>query len=92
MRTPENLVRHELIGLDVEVIESKNKKNIGIKGKVIDETKNMLVIERNDGKEVKLIKDQNIFCFILGDTKVKIDGKLLVGRPEERIRKKFKRW
>jgi ribonuclease P protein subunit POP4 len=93
MITPKNLVRHELISLPIEIIDSKNKKNIGISGRVIDETRNMLVIEKTNGKEAKLVKDQCVFVFVLPDkTKVKVDGKILVGRPEDRIKKKFRKW
>jgi len=92
MRTPENLVRHELIGLKVEVAESANRKNVGIKGRIVDETRNVFVIEKAGGKEVKLSKEHSVFVFSLGEHEVRIDGKILVGRPEDRIRKKFKKW
>lgn len=92
MRTPENLVRHELIGLKAKVIESLNKKNVGISGKVIDESRNIIVIEKTKGKEVRLSKEHNVFVFDLNGEKVRVDGKLLVGRPEDRIKKKFKKW
>lgn len=92
MRTPENLVKHELIGLKVKVVESSNKKNIGIKGRVINETRNILVIEKSNGKEVKLSKETNVFVFELDGKNVRIDGKVLVGRPEDRIKKKFRKW
>ena len=92
MRTPENLVRHELIGLKVRVVKSLNKKNIGISGKVVDETRNIIVIEKTKGQEVRLAKKHNVFVFSLGKKKVRIDGEILVGRPEDRIRKKFKKW
>lgn len=92
MRTPENLVRHELIGLKAKVVKSLNKKNVGISGKVIDESRNIIVIEKAGGKEVKLSKEHNVFVFSLGRQKVRIDGKILVGRPENRIKKKFKKW
>jgi ribonuclease P protein subunit POP4 len=92
MRTPENLVRHELIGLKVKVAESSNPKNIGISGKVVDETRNMFFIEKRNGDEVKLGKEENIFVFSLGGQKIRIDGRILVGRPEDRIKKKFKNW
>ena len=35
-----DIAKHELIGLTIEIIDSKNKDNIGIKGVVINETKN----------------------------------------------------
>ncbi len=92
MRTPENLVRHELIGLRASIVESSNRKNVGISGKVIDETRNIIVIEKTNGKEVKLVKEQNVFVFVLNRQKVRIEGGILVGRPEDRIKKKFKKW
>ncbi|MCD6590423.1 MAG: ribonuclease P protein component 1 [Candidatus Aenigmarchaeota archaeon] len=92
MITPENIVRHELIGLEAKIIDSRNKKNIGISGKVIDETRNTLVIEKPNGRIVKLIKEENIFLFKIDKLWVKVEGKLLVARPEDRIKKKFKKW
>jgi ribonuclease P protein subunit POP4 len=92
MRTPDNLVRHELIGLRVRVAESANRKNVGITGKVIDETRNIFVIEKTNGKEVRLAKEHNVFVFFLNRQKVRIEGDVLVGRPEDRIKKKFKKW
>ena len=92
MRTPENLVRHELIGLKAKVVDSSNPKNVGIKGRIVDETRNILVIEKTDGKEVKLVKEENVFIFDLGGERISVDGKILVGRPEDRIKKKFRKW
>lgn len=92
MRTPDNLVRHELIGLEVEVTESTNRKNAGIRGRVVDESRNSLVIEKKGGKEAMLVKEGNVFVFSVDGKRVRIEGELLVGRPEDRIRKKFKRW
>jgi ribonuclease P protein subunit POP4 len=76
----------------VKVVESSNRKNVGISGKVIDESRNIIVIEKTKGKEAKLAKEHNVFVFFLGKQKVRIDGKILVGRPEDRIRKKFRKW
>jgi len=90
--TPENIVRHELIGLRVEVEKATNKCLIGIKGVVVDEMYNMLVIDT--GKEEKKIqKKGTIFIFHLPNGKrVEVDGGLLVSRPEDRIKKKLPRW
>ncbi len=93
MITPENIVRHELIGLKIEVKESSNPKSIGIRGKVINETRNTFIIEKTDKKEITLSKDDCTFVFTLPDkTKVIIDGNILVSRPEDRIKKKFRKW
>lgn len=89
-RTPENLVRHELIGLRVSVADADDPSKEGITGRVVDETRNTLEIEAADG--VKTVpKDEAVFRFELEDETVQVDGTLLVARPEERILKKFPR-
>ena len=92
MITPKNLIRHELIGLEVKIKNSTDPTLKGIKGKVVDETYNMLVIETSK-KEIKAPKKNCVFVFTLpSKLKVQVDGKLLVGRPEDRIKKKIPRW
>ncbi len=80
--TPKMLTRHELIGLKCKVVRASNPQIVGIKGKVIDETKNMLVIE-ND-KRTMIPKRDATFQFELGEA-VTVDGKHLLGRPEDRV-------
>ena len=46
----------QLIGVKIEVTDSNNQKNIGIHGKVIDETKNSLIIKDPSGEKKRLIK------------------------------------
>jgi ribonuclease P protein subunit POP4 len=90
--TPQNLVRHELIGLKVKIEKSTDPTLEKVKGKIIDETYNTFKIETK-GKEKIIPKSNCIFIFTLPDkTKVRVDGKLLVGRPEDRIKKKLPRW
>jgi ribonuclease P protein subunit POP4 len=90
--TPQNLVRHELIGLDVEIKESSNLSQIGLKGKVIWETYSTIQVETSKGEKI-IPKDITIFIFTLPNgTKVQVDGKVLIGRPEDRIKKKLPRW
>lgn len=91
--TPYNIVRHELCGLAVKVEKSTDPLQKGLKGTAIDETYNTLKIETKDGKEKTVIKENCVFVFTLPDkTKVQVDGKLLVSRPEDRIKKKFPKW
>ena len=53
MRSPTNIARHELIGLDVVVVDAQNKNLIGIKGEIVDETKHSFMIQsKNDEKRV----------------------------------------
>ncbi|MDY6789334.1 MAG: ribonuclease P protein component 1 [Candidatus Nanohaloarchaea archaeon] len=87
MRTAENLPRHELIGLEVEVMESTGS-HTGIQGKVVDETRNTLVVETPEGEKT-VPKKENSFRFIVDDLKVGVNGRLLEERPEERIGKRL---
>ena len=68
----------ELIGSVIEVIKSRNPALIGIKGKVIDETKNILMLETQKGIK-KLIKSQ--ITLKLGANIIK--GDHIIRRPEE---------
>ncbi len=79
---PQDVVIHELIGREVEIIDSRNKSLIGVKGKIIDETRKTLMIESNDKK--RLILKEQVMLSIEG---VKVDGKKIANRPEDRIRK-----
>jgi len=40
-----------MIGSNIEIIESKNKTLTGLKGKVIDQTKNTITLETKKGKK-----------------------------------------
>ncbi|MEM7821229.1 MAG: ribonuclease P protein component 1 [Candidatus Aenigmatarchaeota archaeon] len=92
MITPKNLVRHELCGLEVRIKKSTDPTQKGLKGRVIDETYNTFKIETKKGEKI-VAKKNCVFVFILpSKVRVEVEGKLLVGRPEDRIKKKFPRW
>ena len=81
-----DVTKLELIGLDIEVVQAKNLSLIGLKGKIIDETKNTITIRKNNELK-KLLKDQIIVNIKFPKETIQINGKLLLGRPEERIKK-----
>lgn len=133
-----NIFYHELIGLELKVVDSLNKSLIGLSGIVVDETRNTLLIEQkfdlnedsslnsdlnetcldlnensnlnkkssdlnkkdlnknlsSNHKNTKLIqKDVSVFQFKVPDgTIVEIDGKILLNRPEDRIKKRYKKF
>jgi ribonuclease P protein subunit POP4 len=74
-----------MIGRHVEVLESSDPGLVGVSGVVVDETKNMLVIDH--GGKIKKVPKQ--ICILLvslqNGEKVKINGKKLIGRPEDRV-------
>ncbi len=86
MNGNKTLARYELVGLDVEIVSSKNKSLEGIKGEIIDETRNMLTMKTKEGKK-KIIKSEVILKMKVKGKNYEVNGKILVGRPEERIKK-----
>jgi ribonuclease P protein subunit POP4 len=87
--TPNSITRHELVGLEAEVLHDSNPCNINTRGTVVDETMNTLVID--DGGEKRIIKKNAVFKFMLNDEIVKVEGWAISGRPEDRVKRKNKR-
>ncbi|MFB0567156.1 MAG: ribonuclease P protein component 1 [Candidatus Bathyarchaeia archaeon] len=91
MRVTPTILQHEFIGLNAKVVRSTHPDYVGITGKIIDETRNTLVIRHKD-KDKVVIKNTAVFHFILPDgTIVEIEGNAIVGRPENRIKKRLRR-
>lgn len=87
MRTEGNLALHELIGLPVEVAQSTSQCFEGLRGKVVDETRNTFVLETRAGGEKRVPKKGCIFAFTLNRKKVRLEGNMLAFRPEDRPKK-----
>ena len=91
MKVTPRIVQRELIGLNAEVVRSSNPSCVGISGKVVDETRNTLLIGHQN-KRKTVIKNTAVFHFTMPDgTVVEINGKVIVGRPEDRVKKRFRR-
>jgi ribonuclease P protein subunit POP4 len=91
MKITPDIVRSEFIGTEAQVFASPNKSYLGLSGRVIDETKNTFTLIRAN-KAKRVVKDAAVFRFKYSDgTIVQIDGKLLAGRPEDRLKKTIKR-
>ena len=80
------------MGLPVRVVSSTHEGFIGIEGKVVDETKNTISVE-TDGLVKIVPKGVATFHFHLPDGNiVEIEGKIIIARPEDRIKKKFRKY
>jgi ribonuclease P protein subunit POP4 len=90
--TPKNLLKHEFVGLHVEVVKSADSRILGMRGLVVDETKNMIHI--HDGKRMrKVSKEISTFRFRLPDKRIVwVDGKCIVNRPEDRLKMRMRLW
>ncbi len=86
-----SIVQDEFLGLELTVVKSFNYSNVGITGKVVNETRNTFTILQN-GEQKVLVKDTSVFRFkMTAETVVEIDGKAIMGRPEDRIKKRLRR-
>ena len=81
------LRHHELIGLKVKILECSDHRMIGRSGRIVNETKDLLVIKGEE--EFKVPKDNCVFQFLLRDRaeKIVIEGSEIVGQPHKRLKK-----
>lgn len=84
--TPENVLYHEITGLELEVMDSTDSSLIGVSGRIAFESRNMICIQKNDGHKIQAAKR------ILGKISLKtesgacfISGSSLIGKPEDRL-------
>lgn len=87
MITPENLRVHELIGLKASVVKSRSAPHKGLRGTVVDETKNTLVL--SDGKREWVVpKKGSTFRFTLpGKKSASLEGDGIAFRAHDRPKK-----
>ncbi len=82
-----NVMQHELIGLEAHIIGSSDPTLLGVHGKILDETRGMLVIEHSSKAKVTPKSGSTFEIKLPNGEKMVLDGKKLVGRPEERVRR-----
>ena len=88
MITAENIASHEFIGLKTEIVDSSNEKLLGLKGKIVDETRSMFGIETTKGVK-KIPKAHNKWKFSIQNQDVILFGESLCKRPSDRVRMKL---
>ena len=84
MITPENIARHEFIGLETSIVESDNLQVVGLHGKIIDETKSMFTIETQTGVK-NMPKENSMWKFVLDGVSTIVNGKTIAKRSYERM-------
>ncbi len=91
MKVTPDIIRYEFIGTEGKVVQSPHQDYVGLGGRVVGETKNTFTFLQ-EGQAKSIIKEFSVFNFKFDDgTVVDIDGKLLVGRSEDRLKKSIKR-
>jgi RNase P/RNase MRP subunit p29 len=101
MIDPKYLIYHDLIGIQayIKLLSNKTSEKFTYIGIVIDETKNMIITEKED-KIKQYIKKDYLFRFILPNNKnneddycIEVHGAKIIGLPVNRLRSlKKRRW
>lgn len=88
IRPSRSTLRGELIGL--EAVVTSPGLDQAIRGKIIDETRNMIRLEKG-GKEWMVPKNGSRLCLLTDAGEVEIDGEWILGSPADRVKKRFRR-
>ena len=76
-----------MIGAQVDIVDSKNKTLTGLKGIILDETRNTIKI-KSGNKVRKIIKGQiNSMLLTKNNITSKLNGMSTIGRQEDKIKK-----
>jgi len=84
----DGFLMENIIGKRVKLLSCKNKFNNYKSGIVVNETKNMIYMLQNDKKpQITRVskKEINLYKIIVPGGDYFINGKTLLGRPEEKV-------
>ena len=84
MITADTISRHELIGLDTEILNSNNSQVVGLNGRIINETKSMFTINTEKGMKI-IPKSTNDWGFTINGKNMIVKGSTITKKPFERI-------
>jgi len=84
MITADNITTHELIGMDTEITNSSNPQLIGLNGRVVDETKSMIIINTVNGTK-SIPKSNNDWKFTVDSKDIIINGSKIAKRSFDRL-------
>lgn len=86
-----DVARYEFVGLKVQLASAAKNRNI-VRGEVISETKNTISIQTKKGVK-RFPKSTSTFLFTLEDgRRVLIKGQDILLRPEDRLKKRVRKW
>jgi len=78
--------------LKAAIARSSNRSLAGTSGRIVDETRNTIKLSTRKGLKV-IPKEAAVFRLDLPDGSiVEVDGARLVGRPENRMKARTRRW
>jgi ribonuclease P protein subunit POP4 len=83
----DTLLCHELIGLNIHIIDNTSVTLTDVSGNIINETKNTFLIRTPRGTKMITKKNAIKIGFAVDSGVCFISGASLIGRPEDRITK-----
>ena len=86
----DDIIKGEYIGRTLEVSFNNTYVDKQIEGLVVDETKNTFKLLTINGMKT-FLKKNIILKDKYTDESYKVEGKVLIGKPEERLKKKKRR-
>jgi ribonuclease P protein subunit POP4 len=91
MNVNPGILSYEFIGTEMRITKSTSVSQVGLSGTIVDETRNTFVITGTTGPK-RVVKALITLNLIFHDnTIVEVEGKLLTGRPEDRLKKTIRR-
>ena len=87
MINADTLLCHELIGLNIRILDDTSVTLTDVSGNIINETKNTFLIRTPKGKKMVTKKNATTIGFAIDSGVCFISGASLIGRPEDRITK-----
>lgn len=85
----DTLLCHELIGLNVHIIENTSATLKNISGNIINETRNTFTIRTAKGIRMITKKNATKIKFSIDSGSCFMSGSSLIGRPEDRISRNY---
>jgi len=86
MITPYNILRHELLGLEVKAETGGNP----VEGVIHGETAKTIKVKTHSGVKTVNKESGTLELRLPGEAVVRVDGGLLASRPEDRIKKRHR--
>ena len=83
----DTLLCHELIGLNIHILDDTSTTLTDVSGSIINETKNTFLIRTQRGTKMITKKNATKIRFVIDSGVCFISGSSLIGRPEDRITK-----
>jgi ribonuclease P protein subunit POP4 len=91
--SPDSIVQQDLIGLQAHIVSSSDPGHICRRGVIVDEARKVVHMDI-DSTRIIIPKKNTVFQFRLPTgEQLRVNGNLLIGRPEERMKKQPpRRW